>query len=43
MKAIIKLTRDSFNKYKPLPKQKFVESINSYHDALWTGHLRYAQ
>ncbi|WP_262706705.1 MULTISPECIES: hypothetical protein [Mangrovimonas] len=42
MKAIITLTRDSINKYKPLPRQKLVESINSYHDALWTRHERYA-
>lgn len=42
MKAVIKISRDSYEKVKHLSVNKLVQRFNNSNDELWTGIKRYA-
>ncbi|MFL0352650.1 hypothetical protein [Xanthomarina sp. GH4-25] len=42
MKAVIKISRDSYEKVKHLSVNKLVKRFNNSDDELWTGIKRFA-
>jgi uncharacterized protein YdbL (DUF1318 family) len=42
MKAVIKISRDSYEKVKHLSVNKLIPRFNNSNDGLWTGIKRYA-